>query len=328
MPVNDWMNSHANNNVEVGEYNPVSRTWQASSIKPIPKGGELINNYGERLDVVLFSQYGYVPSDGSGSTFARLYAYHDISLAGYQPNKEPPQETMLKYLQRDFGYFECIQGKKHPEAAELKQLKSLYLQKISTDNERWSVPLPPRAKSNKTPISTTTIPDNYKVPSFGVDIDEYLESAALKASLPCRLITLTHRDLDGNGYTILIEDLEEMNEGSSGALLKLEWAEINIAWMIRTLHCMHTLASVQKQRYGTSVASQEKQILEMRENNSRVDSFEWNAAHLKLGEMQSQEVIENFTLLFLESMEMDDNSEDFFVRNEPCPWEYSKELLL
>ena len=54
-PINDWLNSHTNNNVKIGGYDAQKRTGQAWATKAIPKGQELVNNYGDNFyDHVLF----------------------------------------------------------------------------------------------------------------------------------------------------------------------------------------------------------------------------------------------------------------------------------
>lgn len=105
-PVNDWMNSHVNNNVKVGGYDAKKRSGQAWATKAIPKGQELISKYGDFYDYVLFGQYGYLPSDGSGKSIASLSIHHDVNLSGglisgamSSTSSLPPQ--MAPYLQYD-----------------------------------------------------------------------------------------------------------------------------------------------------------------------------------------------------------------------------------
>ncbi len=54
-PVNDWLNSHTNNNVKIGGYDALKQTGQAWATKAIPEGQELVNNYGDNFyDYSLF----------------------------------------------------------------------------------------------------------------------------------------------------------------------------------------------------------------------------------------------------------------------------------
>ena len=61
-----------------------------------------------------------------------------------------------------------------------------------------------------------------------------------------------------------------------------------------------------------------------------VNTLEWNAAHVKLEEMQSQEALEDWALDVLDKVKDIEtvSSNDLFVRDEPCPIEYTTELIL
>jgi hypothetical protein len=332
-PVNDWMNSHANNNVKVGGYDVKKRSGQAWSTKVIPKGQELINSYGEQFDYVLFSQYGYVPPDGTGSSIAWLFVYHDISLMGglaggsVASHSLPSLDGLVPYLQTDYGYVECIRKESQPDAFELKRLKLLYLQRIATDRDWWVLPLPPRTSTGDTPVSTTEISRDYKVPSFGPDVYEYLDANALRISLPCRLITLTGGDLE-DASALLKQDLKTLKESPTPLqtpVLRLEELEVPIDWMIRTIHCMRTLASTQLRKYKMSVEDQENHVMTLAENGTW-NTLEWYVAHMKLEEMQSLEAISNWALGALEIV-ADIEGVSLDVRSEPCPERYSLELI-
>ena len=171
-PVNDWMNSHVNNNVKVGGYDAKKRAGLAWTTRTVPKGQELVFSYGKFYDFVLFSQYGYIPADGSGTSIMSLSLHHETSLMGGLLDNSaaattlPSLEKMAPYLQYDYGYPECITEETQPGAYKLKQLKLEYLQLISLDRAWWVLPLPPRTSSEITPMSTTKVSDDYKVPSF------------------------------------------------------------------------------------------------------------------------------------------------------------------
>jgi len=168
------MNTHINNNVKVGGYDSKKRRGLAWATKDIPEGHELINSYGEHFyDYVLFSQYGFIPSDGTGSSIATLFVHHhhNISLTGgllsgsTDSLEELPQlDHMYRYLQQ-------------PEAFELKRLKAMYIQRIAIDRHFWVLQLPPRVKFEETPQSSM-LPEDYILPSFGSDIYDYLSSNA------------------------------------------------------------------------------------------------------------------------------------------------------
>ena len=326
--VTDWMNTHINNNVKVGGYDSKKRRGLAWATKDIPEGHELINSYGEHFyDYVLFSQYGFIPSDGTGSSIATLFVHHNISLTGgllsgsTDSLEELPQlDHMYRYLRYDYGYPECITEEAQPEAFELKRLKAIYLQRIAFDRHFWVLPMPPRtaAEEAKTPQTTTMLPEDYILPSFGSDIYDYLSSNALSVSLPCRLITLTNNDVE-DAMSLLQEDLERQN-GAATPLetpaLKLEELESNMPWMLRTIHCMKDLASTQLQKYSSTVEDQANFILNLVDNKRSINTLEWNAAHVQLEEMQSNQALLDWAHGALGSL----NEEvELFVRDEPCP---------
>jgi len=313
--INDWMNSHVNNNVMVGGYDAVKRRGRAWSTKAIKPGQELIMDYGRFHDYVLFGQYGYVPSDGTGVTIATVAAYHNIGDA------IPDLAQMMSYLQYDHGYPECIEKELHPDAFRLKELKSRYLREIAIDSSRWALPLPPRLSADVTPPSTTSLPEDYTVPSFGADVYEYLETHALSISLPCRLVTLTEKDLD-NAEEFLLKDMETLEKAASPLdtpTLQLEELQVSPAWMIRTIHCMRMMASAQKEMYGTTVESKTREIMSLA-RDGKSNTLEFNAAHVTLGEMQSQEALETWALDVLLSVSGMEglSSEELSVRSEPC----------
>eukprot|EP00985_Skeletonema_marinoi_P024092 scaffold16518_cov139-Skeletonema_marinoi.AAC.8 len=314
--INDWMNSHINNNVMVGGYDAVKRRGRAWSTKAIQPGQELIMDYGRFHDYVLFGQYGYVPSDGTGVTITSVAAYHNII-----DDDLPDLEQMMPYLQFDHGYPECIEKELHPAAFRLKELKSRYLREIAIDSSRWALPLPPRLTTDVTPPSTTILPDDYTVPSFGTEVYEFLETHGLSISLPCRLVTLTEDDLD-NAEDFLLKDIETLEKAPSPLdtpTLQLEELQVSPAWMIRTIHCLRMMASAQKDMYTTTIESKTREIMTLA-RDGKSNTLEFNAAHVMLGEMQSLEALETWALDVLQSVSgMEGLSpQELYVRSEPC----------
>jgi hypothetical protein len=319
--VTDWMNSHINNNVQVGGYDIEKRSVHAWSTKAIAEGGELINSYGDHVDYVLFGQYGYIPPDGTGSSIAWLSAHHSQPL--------PSLDKLIPYLQMDYGYVECITKESRPDAFELKRLKLLYLQRITANQEWWVLPLPPRSSTSNTPASTTDMSNDYKVPSFGPDVYDYLDANALRVSLPCRLITLTGGDLE-DASALLEQDLTTLETSPTPMTtpeLRLEELEVSIDWMARTIHCMRTLALTELHKYGLAVHAQESRVFALAKQGSW-NTLEWFLAHMKLEEMQSLEAMANWADGALDSVaSLEGVSMDEVVRSEPCPNTYSLELI-
>ena len=317
-PVHDWMNSHINNNVVMGGYDGKTQSGRAWTTKAIPKGQELINGYGEQLDYILFSQYGYIPSDGTGSSIVWLSSYHDINLMGGLTGNLGVSPTLIElgslipYIQMNYGYLESIKNDNQPDAdaVELKRLKLLYLQRIATDRDWWFLQLPPRSSIVSTPFSTRDV-NEYEVPVFGDDIYDFLDMNALTISLPCRLITLTGEDVE-DASSLLTQDLEAL-EGSlttsqTSSLLLLQELEVSMAWTYRIIQCMQTLASTQLRKYKLSVKEQEDSVLALAKMGAW-NSLEWFLAQVKLEEMQSLEVMVKWAAGALESLQ------EFDLRN-------------
>jgi len=331
-PVNDFMNSHINNNVRVGGYDAKKRIGQTWSIKDINVGDELINSYGDTFyNHVLFTQYGYIPSDGTGQSVISLATYHDVSLAGgimsgtsKANDKLLSANKILPYLQYDYGYPECI-TKDNQDAFELKRLKLKYLQRIAANRQFWVLPLPPRVSTERTPKTTTTLPDNYNVPAFSEDIYEYLNVNALSLMLSCRLITLTGDDID-DAKSLLQEDLDTLDKSVNGETppLRLEELEVSLTWMIKCIHCMKKLAAIQFDRYEASIDNQINMIHSLAESG-RYNSLEWHAAHVQLEEMQIK-ALHTWATAALESV-VDEEMGELHVRDETCSEEYSISLL-
>lgn len=314
-PVHDWMNSHVNNNVMVGGYDAVKRIGKAWSTKAIQQGQELINDYGRFHDSVLFGQYGYVPSDGTGTTIVTVAAYHEIG------DTLPDLEEMMPYLQYDYGYRECIDEVLHPVAFRLKELKVTYLRHIAIDAARWTLPLPSRVSTDVTPPSTTRLPEGYVVPSFGEEVYEYLETHALGISLPCRLITLMEKDLD-NIFDTLMQDITTLEQAATPfdtPRLELEDLQVSPAWIIRTISCMRMMARIQKERYATTIENETRGIVALA-RDGKSNTLEFHAAQVTLGELQSQEALEDWARdVLLSVSDIDDISpDDIAVRSEPC----------
>ena len=312
---NDWMNSHVNNNVKVGGYDAVKRIGQAWATKDIQPGNELINNYGRFDDYVLFGQYGFVPADGTGTTVATVAAYHCIG------DTLPDIKAMMPYLQYDYGYSECIG--EESASFRLKELKAKYLQQIAIDPSRWTLRLPPRVSSDVTPSSTTILPEEYSVPSFGSEVYGYLETHALSISLPCRLITLTEKDLT-NAEDFLMQDIATLEDATSSPLetprLKLEDLEVSPAWMVRTIHCLLLMANRQKQMYDP-IDNKIQEITTLIQAG-KTNTLEFNSAQVVAGEVQSQEALESWALDVLQSVYQSNvegvSPDENIVRSEPC----------
>lgn len=108
-------------------------------------------------------------------------------------------------------------------------------------------------------------------------------------------------------------------------MLNLEEIEISMNHFIRTMQCMQKLVSVE----GSSIQKQRQYINDIMKAGG-VNTLEWNAAHMKLEELQSQQALESFTSDVLESIfsSIEVVPEDFIVRQEHCHEEHTIALLL
>jgi hypothetical protein len=320
----DIMNHHIRNNVKV-DYDGKSRAFKLSAIKPLSEGAELVNSYGVKSDTQLFNQYGFCNGDGSGPTVAKIAPFHELT---YQDvigtsfrggrNQVIKRKNLLKYLLHDDGYKECIQPEKHPEAAELKLLKMAHLERIADDMSRWLLPLPPR-NPDSVPLVSTDIPITLEPPSFDRDaVTAYLSTALEDVLSTCRLITLTHRDLNGGATALLKDSLEQDKDVS------VEKGEE--ALEVRAHVCLARLASTSLDKFGVTVEEEMANVAKL--NRERFQTRQWNVAHERLGEMQSLQAIIDFARGYAAHLQLENPpSEDFMISRHPCPTQNSAFLL-
>ncbi len=95
----------------------------------------------------------------------------------------------------------------------------------------------------------------------------------------------------------------------------------------RSLICTGRMAIVALGRFPRS-AQEERQLIE----ESEFQSINWTAAHIRLGEMQTLEVLRGMT--FAAARRIKETVQKVFpdspmpvVRDKPCPWEYTTPLL-
>ena len=80
-----------------------------------------------------------------------------------------------------------------------------------------------------------------------------------------------------------------------------------------------------KKYHPWSVAKQEEYVMSLVESGSVINSLEWNAAHVKLMEMQSQEALAIWAQYFFDSIVEMGASQRFRVK--PCPVQHMSALI-
>jgi hypothetical protein len=330
-PVADMLNHHSYANVEWREA-PETGASVLVTTSDILEGMELFASYGERVDQLVFNRYGFNVGDGCSPTLATIATFHQLphqgmlSVKGIPPtrvNTIQQKQELARYLLYDDGYKECIEPKQLPAAAELKRLKLVFLEQSVHELEGWLVMLEPR---NPSPASreSMNIPIAMEPPpSFH---SSYLSSPgfaeALKGVLAtCRLLSLTHRDFDGRAIELLRSVVEQ------NKYVSIEKREEALEF--RAMNCLARLTRHSlEQQYHRSVSEEMEHVARLNRKDSQNPTL--SAAHVRLGEMQTIEAIHQFALGYVEKQfDRLENPplEDFVVRAEACPSEYSEFLL-
>lgn len=223
VPILDLLNHHPNPNVAYS-YNLDKRAFVITAERKIPSGFEIYDSYGKFTDAHLFAKFGFNNGDGSGHTEASIALFHRVldyrreTEFSYFSDHNTEQNRMvqnaqrkglLRYLQYDDGYKECISGPDaaDPKAWELKELKFLHLKQIANDASRWVTTVPPR-RPNSRPVESSEV----SIVDGSPEID--LGSVRLNI-MPlvetCRLISLVHSDYDDEIIDILRDNLGAEN---------------------------------------------------------------------------------------------------------------------
>lgn len=219
VPILDLLNHHPTPNVAYS-YNMDKRAFVITSQRAIPASFEFYDSYGKFTDAHLFAKFGFNNGDGSGHTEASIALFHRMlgyKLGEFSHFSDTKPETLrsiqaaqrkglLRYLQYDDGYQECIPGPDaaDPEAWELKELKFRFLTRIANDASRWVISVPPRRpKSLPVESSQESIldgPPEIDVRTTRLNVMPLIET--------CRLLSLIHTDYDGQVLSMLRENLE------------------------------------------------------------------------------------------------------------------------
>ena len=151
----------------------------------------------------------------------------------------------------------------------------------------------------------------------------------------CRLITLTDDDYEGRAQSILTDALTKGGEFAESFVVEKQ----SDALEYRAASCIGRLVDIMLRRYPSSVAKD----LDALSKSSRAayeeasaaiqyGSKEWYATNVRLGEMQSLEILGGSMMQHARRLRssMGSSSESsaaLIVRRKPCSIEYSLPLL-
>jgi len=335
VPILDMLNSHPIPNV-VYDYHLEKQAFVISAKSSISPGWELINSYGKFSDAHLFAKFGFVNGDGSGYTQASIAVFHrplDIQISqeftlvpnkiSFDGNELPPMEripdfqkiNMKRYLMYDDGYDTCVQKELHPEAFRLKRLKWLHLAKIANDPKYWVVTLRPRAPKSRPRISSDLLiakaPPEFNPKNVRMDMTHLVDT--------CRLLALTIDDLGGNAIKILEENLGNNTFVVPKGSESLEY---------RSLMFLVRLSSTALMQYSVNLKDEYHNVLKLNEENAFVSSTTtWNAAQLRLGEMQSLHSVSGIAMTYARGILKDSDKKEtllgYKIREKACPPHYT-----
>lgn len=349
-PILDMWDHHANPNVE-WRYNNNRRAFIVTAKEGgIPKGNDVMVSYGKYTDAHLFSKFGFVNGDGSGWTEGSIANFHTITDAGlghqYAYRKLDLKTLMpsfANYFAFDDGYSSCIKppSSQMPSSSpnediithwNFKRMKIQHLYRLSNRRKYWVFKLPPRNPNSRPSISSDKPIDTDSVPRFNSKSTQTdFGSRFSKLLMTCRLISLNEDDYDGNAYSVLSDALENSLEDPILVPRQSDFLEH------RALTCIMRLSLVALSRYPNSIGENLSIIRGESDDAYSFQSSEWYAAHVKLGEMQSLEVLQRYASSGAEEMkkkileEFDERKEGnenhkrnlleqkLRLRQKPCP---------
>lgn len=336
IPIADLFNHHPQNNVEYGynitELNSDGAFVVRADNRRIEKGFEPMASYATGItDAHLYARYGFVNGDGSSPAQVSLAFYHDIlklsisSQYDYFPSSgltsrlfEFMERPVAEYLKFDDGYSECIPGPStHPDEADLKLLKHKHLLRIANIPERWQFSVPAR--------------NPYSFPGITHDTPIILEPPTpipfyakenLDLELPmstCRLMSLVVSDLDGKASEVLRENLHNKSFILKKGNDSLEYR----SWM-----CLRRWMRAGIISFEADVRSERQRVHKMNKGRA-FGSRDWGAANVRLGEMQSMQVVATIVKEKVSELWGDTlpDKPEYSTMEYPCPDEYQTFLF-
>jgi hypothetical protein len=331
IPIADLFNHHPRNNVGyMYQQNPsnMGSFILTAENRRIVKGYEPMVSYGVLSDAHLFARYGFVNSDGSGHTEVSLAYHHDVIMSeqfNHRLNSKTSQwflkeqeRSVSKYLGFDDGYEECIPGPaSHPDEAELKRLKFQYLLKISNENKKWNMIVPPR---NVQSLPPKTINER-TADTFGYVRQFFKKDFSIANLLPtCRLISAINTDYDGKIVTILKEHMENQSFVLERGNDDLEYR----SWTCLARWLGTKYLNIEKNETLKMLRQQVKEL-----DTNEFGSQRWSARRVRYGETQALKSSVDLIMQGVKTTWGVDGHESskYKMRQESCPEENLDYLL-
>ena len=306
----------------------------------IAQGHDVMVSYGRYTDTHLFAKFGFVNGDGSGWTEASIASNHRLSDIGLgkqfiYPNLNNDND-LVQYLQYDDGQSECIKPTQDDQIT-LKQQKFEHVKLLSQVSKQWILRMPPRDDTVLPSSSSHQLPNHTKLPNFNrnskLDIKYVLST--------CRLIAINQTDYD-TLYTNILSKHTTKNEitNAQNPILHLPKQSDDAEFF--ALSCLERLTTKALSSYPSNVDKDMFYLKSQASNTSFYKSIVWNAVHVRLGEMQTLEVLRNVAISGMRQMltriqNRNNNENDqskktslsrFKARKKPCPLEWSAQVVL
>ena len=335
-PILDMWDHHATPNVE-WKYDRKSQAFVIRVAgEEIPAHQDIMVSYGKYTDSHLFAKFGFVNGDGSGYTEASIAIMHPLLDYGmgqqfsylkkigtsYEPTDDQMEESkkmMINYLRFDDGYTYCIDKALHSEAYQLKLLKYKHLIRIANKYDRWTLTIGPRNSKSK-PALASNILITSDPPKFD---SKNVKFNGMKLISTCRLIALSTDDYDGRAIEVLTKALESDKD----FFVEKQSDQLEF----RALTTLARLTSGALHMYPSSV---EKDMTSLASSTFKLQSVEWSAAHVRLGEMQTLEVLRSVATSGAKEMRrrvkaagFDENGREMFIHSKTCPAELTSQLM-
>lgn len=335
-PILDMWDHHANPNVK-WMYDTNLQAFIIQAVTTIHPGHDIMVSYGKYTDTHLFAKFGFVNGDGSGYIEGSIAGIHTIldQGMGHQfsymtmdnnmalpPAHFSQKQELLHYLTFDDGHDECVKRKDDSDSFKLKTLKFIHLQHIANLRDRWVLKISPRNPTSK-PAMNSRIPIMVEAPKFD---SKKVKFDGSKLISTCRLLALTTNDFGGDANEVLSEVLR--NNTAKTFMIARQTDELEF----RALTWLARLTSISLSRYPSTVP---KDIEALMSSDLEFRSKEWSAAHVRLGEMQTLEVLRSIATSGARQMLNnikgrdvgDDDDRSIYIRHKPCPLEYSQPLM-
>ena len=175
----------------------------------------------------------------------------------------------------------------------------------------------------------SSIPITLEAPKFD---SKKLKFDGSKLVATCRLLALTTSDYDGNAISVLSDVLK--NNTAKSFMVTKQTDELEF----RALTWLARLTSIKLSQYPSSVP---KDMELLQSSTVEFGSKKWSAAQIRLGEMQTLEVLRSIATSGARQMlkniqnqdDVDSTNDDgstqeaIFIRHKPCSLEYSQPIL-